>query len=94
MKMIKAAGLLVALGLVLAGCGSGRSDVRAGDEASGRSRGQTLYVTECGSCHRLFRPSAYSREEWREIGPRMGKQAGLTAVEMAELLAYLEAATR
>lgn len=100
--------LVAALGLSagLAGCAGGRSSVPTADElfavgavpagadVDAVRRGRAIFVTECGACHRLYLPSDYTPEEWRDIAGRMAVRASLGAEQAADLDAYLAAASR
>jgi len=102
--MILAAVLGLSAGI--AGCAGGRGSVPTADElfAAGAvpagadvdavRRGRAIFVTECGACHRLYLPSEYTPEEWRDIAGRMAVRASLGAEEEEDLKSYLTAASR
>lgn len=107
---IRIAGLVLAATLAVAaggaGCAGGRASIPTAEElyAAGAlprgmeidtmRRGRAIFVTECGACHRLYLPGEYSPEEWRPIARRMGERASLGADQVADLEAYLSAASR
>lgn len=66
----------------------------AGADAEALRRGRATYITECAGCHRLYMPSEYTPSAWRPIARRMGERASLGEAEIADLLAYLTAASR
>ena len=57
-------------------------------------RGRALSVTECAECHRLFRPSEYSPEEWGPIARKMGARASLGKDQIADMELYFVTASR
>ena len=57
-------------------------------------RGRALAVTSCASCHRLYWPEEYPPETWNPIVDRMAPLASLNTKQRADLLAYLQAASR
>ncbi|MCA8966344.1 MAG: hypothetical protein H6838_19075 [Planctomycetes bacterium] len=54
-------------------------------------RGYDLMLGECTACHAPVHPLGLSREQWREVLPRMVDKSGLTAREQGDLEAYLRA---
>lgn len=66
----------------------------AGADAEALRRGRDTYITECAGCHRLYVPSEYTPNAWRPIARRMGERISLGEDEIADLLAYLTAASR
>jgi hypothetical protein len=78
------AGLLIFLAAV---CG-----VSASEETGSRTK--ELYADKCTSCHRLHRPTEYSREKWPTILERMAVKAKLTPEEAEELREYLVSRAR
>jgi mono/diheme cytochrome c family protein len=66
----------------------------AGSDAEAMRRGRATYITECAGCHRLYTPSEYTPNAWRPIARRMGRRIALGEDEIADLLAYLTAASR
>ena len=77
-------GLLIFLAAV---CG-----VSASEETESRSR--DLYADKCTACHRLHRPSEYSKEKWPPILERMAVKAKLTPEEADALREYLVSRAR
>lgn len=62
--------------------------VIAADSAT-LSEGKSLYENSCGRCHKLFEPSAFTKEKWEPILARMQKKARLSDEEMAKVNAYV-----
>lgn len=109
-KGIRTVGMVLVAALSLAagaaGCAGGRASVPTGEQLSAAGalprgtdmdairRGRTIFVTECGACHRLYLPQEHSPEEWRPIARRMGYRASLGDDQIADLEAYLTAASR
>jgi hypothetical protein len=48
-----------------------------------------LYVNKCGSCHFLYRPYQFSKEQWAHLMPDMKEEAKLTDQEYELLLKYV-----
>ena len=57
--------------------------------AQTESRARELYANKCTSCHRLHRPSEYTRQRWPTILERMAVKAKLTPEEARHLRDYL-----
>ncbi len=51
--------------------------------------GQTLYVDNCGKCHKLFMPKEFDEAGWRNWVPPMVKKARLDASAEPKILAYV-----
>ncbi|MCC9071393.1 cytochrome c [Flavobacterium sp. F-65] len=51
--------------------------------------GQDLYGNNCGGCHKLYKPAAFSKEDWKPILIRMQKKAQLDDTEMASISDYI-----
>ncbi|MDN3672275.1 cytochrome c [Flavobacterium branchiarum] len=51
--------------------------------------GQSLYDKNCGGCHKLYKPTAFSKEDWKPILVRMQKKAHLDDVDMALISDYI-----
>ncbi len=58
------------------------------------SRARELYANKCTACHRLHRPTEYTKERWVAILDRMSPRAKLTAGETGELRDYLVAGAK
>jgi len=99
-------GAALACGAAISGCAGGRATIPTADDlyAAGAiptginvaavRKGRTVFVTECGSCHRLYLPSEYTPEEWLDIAGRMSMRASLGAEQEEDLKSYLTAASR
>jgi hypothetical protein len=99
MSGIIAAGLL--LSFFAAACattgGSGLTSAQLkaqGVDEGAFRRGRALSVTECAECHRLYRPSEYSPEEWGPISRKMGARASLGKDQIADMELYFVTASR
>jgi mono/diheme cytochrome c family protein len=51
--------------------------------------GQNLYDNNCGSCHKLYKPTAFSKEDWKPILGLMQKKAHLDDTQMASISDYI-----
>ena len=56
------------------------------------NEGRTLYLSNCSSCHSLYRPSQFNDEQWERIMNDMQMRAHLTDDERELILKYLIAA--
>jgi mono/diheme cytochrome c family protein len=52
--------------------------------------GRHLYITRCARCHSPEAVTAYTRDEWRTILPRMALETDLTPGEERAVAAYVE----
>lgn len=52
--------------------------------------GRELYINKCGSCHNLYLPSIYTKEEWQQIMDRMEKPAKINNLQKGLIKKYLE----
>ena len=62
-------------------------------EARYRS-GRSLYVRKCALCHDLFEPNEFGAHEWPAYVKRYGPRAGLNTDQRADVVAYLQAASK
>ena len=62
---------------------------RRGASSSGRGAAQ-LWSENCGRCHNVRTPSAYSDTQWEVIALHMRVRANLTAEEHRTILAFLK----
>ncbi|MBT8207716.1 MAG: hypothetical protein KJO18_05525 [Acidimicrobiia bacterium] len=53
--------------------------------------GRDVYITRCARCHSPEPVTAYTREEWQTILPRMVEEAGLSAEERLSVGEYIVA---
>ena len=51
--------------------------------------GKNLYDNNCGGCHKLYKPTAFSKEDWKPILVRMQKKAHLDDTQMVLILNYI-----
>jgi nitrate/TMAO reductase-like tetraheme cytochrome c subunit len=42
------------------------------------NKGQTIYQTNCGKCHELYKPDSRNIATWMKVMKRMSKKASLT----------------
>jgi nitrate/TMAO reductase-like tetraheme cytochrome c subunit len=85
LSYIVAAGLAVAVILILLGCSSSQT-------SSESSKGSAqLWSENCGRCHNLRNPTSYSDVQWEVAMHHMRVRADLTAVEQHKILEFLEA---
>jgi cytochrome c5 len=55
------------------------------------SEGKILYDNKCGTCHKLFAPSDYSKQDWPPILLRMQIKARINDADMAKINSYVYA---
>ena len=91
--------LLAAALFGLAGCSSTRTssmpmpeEMAAGAPREMLREGRALATTECGACHRLYRPEEYPARAWPHIAANMGRRAALSREQMEAVAAYYETA--
>lgn len=53
------------------------------------AEGKTLYENNCGKCHKLFEPSAYTKDRWVKILNWMAPKAKITDEQKAKVFAYV-----
>jgi len=53
-------------------------------------RGRELYINKCGSCHNLYLPSKYTKQEWQQIMDKMQKPAKIDNSQKELIKKYLE----
>jgi cytochrome c5 len=51
--------------------------------------GRTIYNTNCGRCHKLFKPTDFNEAQWRNVVPPMAQKARLDAAAESKVLAYV-----
>ncbi|NEW81651.1 MAG: cytochrome c [Mariniphaga sp.] len=56
--------------------------------------GRKLYVNNCGSCHSLYLPAQYTKNEWVKVMPEMQKKANCNDQQVAIITKYLKARSR
>jgi mono/diheme cytochrome c family protein len=66
----------------------------AGDETVSASlvemqAGRKLYVQKCGSCHSLFLPEKYNKQQWEHFLNEMQQKASINNDEKEQILKYL-----
>lgn len=85
--------LLLAVGLI--GCASAlylptQRDADAQHVSlAALQEGRTLYINNCGACHNLYLPSAYTAREWVPILNEMQQPAKITDEQKRLIAAYL-----
>ena len=55
------------------------------------SEGQTIYQTNCGKCHELYKPNSRNISSWMKVMKRMSKKASLTEDHYKLVSVYLNA---
>jgi mono/diheme cytochrome c family protein len=63
---------------------------RTGIHADTLMMGRKQYINNCGSCHALYMPGQYSKEEWENVLYRMQKKAKITDQQAKTILNYLK----
>ena len=56
--------------------------------------GRKLYVEKCASCHTIYLPEKYTRQEWSFETDRMQVRSGITTDEKKVILKYLESGSK
>ncbi|MCV9930082.1 cytochrome c [Flavobacterium sp. LS1R49] len=51
--------------------------------------GQNLYDNNCAKCHKLFKATDFTKEDWKPILVRMQKKAHLDDTQMASISDYI-----
>lgn len=60
-----------------------------GVPAEDLEHGRLIYVTKCAQCHSPEPVFGYTERQWKNILPRMAKEAACTAEEAASVEAYV-----
>lgn len=55
------------------------------------AQGQTIYMSNCGKCHKLIRPMDKSLDKWNSVLPSMIHKAKLSDADGALVRAYVMA---
>lgn len=53
------------------------------------AQGKIMYENKCASCHKLFAPTDFSKDDWQPILIRMQKKAKLEDHDMAKINNYI-----
>lgn len=53
------------------------------------SKGEELYYSKCGGCHRIYNKNEYNPEQWKKEVEDMSKKAKLTKDEQELIIEYL-----
>lgn len=53
------------------------------------AQGKIMFENKCASCHRLYDPKEFSKEDWQPILIRMQKKAKLEDHDMAKINNYI-----
>ena len=51
--------------------------------------GRKLYVQKCSSCHTLYLPEKYSKQQWQQFVDEMQQKASIDNLEKEQILKYL-----
>jgi len=87
--------------LVVAGCSTAKQDagttdqrsLQAHERASKAQNGVQLWAQNCGHCHNVRSPDAYSAAQWDVAMLHMRIRANLTTQEHKAILEFLRSAT-
>lgn len=84
---------IVALLLIVASCAS-KSNVPTEEAKEVKlpvelAEGKNLYDNNCGACHKLYKPTDYTAEQWKPIVLRMQKKAELDDAQGLKIYNYL-----
>lgn len=52
-------------------------------------KGYSLYVSKCGSCHFLYKPSRFPESKWLEMFPKMKIKAKITDEQIDLIMKYV-----
>jgi mono/diheme cytochrome c family protein len=52
--------------------------------------GRELYLKNCGSCHNLYLPTQYIKQDWLQIMDKMQKPAKIDNSQKVLIIKYLE----
>lgn len=52
-------------------------------------QGRSLYLSNCGGCHRLYSPLEHTEQEWQKLLPEMIGEAKLGEAEQDLIFKYL-----
>jgi cytochrome c5 len=63
--------------------------VKAAEITPAVAGGQNLYDNNCGKCHKLFKATDFTKEDWKPILVRMQKKAHLDDTQMASISDYI-----
>lgn len=61
------------------------------DVAAEHARGKELYDRKCGTCHELYSPEEYTREQWTDAVRKYGPRSNLARADRPAVIAYLHA---
>ena len=53
-------------------------------------QGRKLFINKCASCHNLYLPSQFTKQQWNPILMKMQKKAKLTDNQIKMISAYIE----
>ena len=51
--------------------------------------GRSLFIANCGKCHTLYSPDAFSVANWKTIVPNMAAKAGINSTQVAQIVKYV-----
>jgi hypothetical protein len=86
--------LLLLLSIIVTGCASSlyipdQSQVSADASLEELVEGRKLYIENCSSCHVLYAPGKYKREEWQEQVDEMQERSHINVEQKNLILKYL-----
>ncbi|RZJ35498.1 MAG: cytochrome c [Flavobacterium sp.] len=53
------------------------------------AEGKSMFENNCARCHKLFSPTAFTREQWEPILVKMQRKAKLDDAQMAQIRTYI-----
>ncbi|HKK42693.1 MAG TPA: cytochrome c [Bacteroidales bacterium] len=65
------------------------SDTTANATLQELEQGRTLYIDNCGACHSLFSPDAYTPTQWRSVMNNMAPKTTMSASEISLVTKYV-----
>ncbi len=94
--------LLVGLAFAVFGCASAIPHLSSADKTAARSEwanvdldhGRSVYIRNCGACHRLYSPTEHSSEQWKQLFGEMAGRAHLSQDDSTAVVAYLSTASK
>jgi hypothetical protein len=66
------------------------ADVTATATLADLQQGRTLYINNCGSCHKLYSPDNFTSTQWKNnIMPSMGPKTSMNSSEKSLVTKYV-----
>lgn len=67
----------------------GSSDVTANATLVELQQGRALYVSNCGTCHKLYLPESYGVSRWKNLLSEMAPNTSLSPAEILLVTKYV-----